>query len=72
MLHLSYVRSPLIPLPDSKKKNLTRDAVFRRVDIEEDEVTRDEQHSAYKWIKEPTEDLHPYLREMITRSGIFE
>ena len=45
--------------------------VFCRVDIEDDAVKMDDQHSAYKWITEATEDLHPYLKEMIQKAEIF-
>jgi colanic acid biosynthesis protein WcaH len=45
--------------------------VFCRVEVEDDAVKMDDQHSAYKWITEPTEDLHPYLKEMIEKAGIF-
>ncbi len=31
-----------------------------------------QEHSEYKWINEPTGDLHPYLQEMITESNIFK
>jgi hypothetical protein len=30
-----------------------------------------QEHSDYKWINEPTADLHPYLVEMIKESKIF-
>ena len=46
--------------------------VFCRVEVEDDKVKMDAQHSAYKWITEATEDLHQYLNEMITKSGIYE
>ena len=43
--------------------------VFCRVDVENYQVKMDDQHSAYKWITEVTEDLHenlrPYLKVMI-------
>jgi len=31
-----------------------------------------QEHSEYKWITEPTMDLHPYLQEMIKKSKIFK
>ena len=45
--------------------------VYCRVDANNNEVKMDDQHSAYKWITEATEDLHPYLKEMIEKAEIF-
>jgi len=45
--------------------------VFCRVDVEGDDVKMDDQHSAFKWITEIHEDLHPYLKEMIEKAEIF-
>ena len=45
--------------------------VFCRVDVENNQVKMNGQHSAYRWITEATEDLHPYLKEMIKKAEIF-
>jgi len=51
--------------------NMQTVTVFCRVDVENDQVKMDDQHSAYRWITEATEDLHPYLEEMIEKAEIF-
>jgi len=51
--------------------NMQTVTVFCRVDVEKGRVKMDDQHSAYKWITEVTEDLHPYLKEMISKAEIF-
>ena len=44
---------------------------FYRVDVASDDVKMNDEHSDYTWITENTGDLHPFIREMIARSGIF-
>ena len=46
-------------------------ATFYRVDVASGDVEMNDEHSDYTWITETTEDLHPFIREMITRSEIF-
>lgn len=46
-------------------------SIFFRADAENDDVRLDAQHSAFKWISEPSEELHPYLKQMIKKSKIF-
>jgi len=46
--------------------------VFYRVDVEDDQVKMNEEHSAYKWISEATNDLHPFLKRMIEESKVFK
>jgi hypothetical protein len=31
-----------------------------------------QERSDYKWLNQPTKDLHPYLQEMIKKSKIFK
>jgi colanic acid biosynthesis protein WcaH len=47
-------------------------SIFFRAEAENDDVILDAQHRAFKWISRPPEDLHPYLRQMIKESRIFE
>ena len=44
---------------------------FYRVDVVNGDVEMNDEHSDYRWIAGDTGDLHPFVREMITRSGIF-
>ena len=44
---------------------------FYRVDVASGDVEMNDEHSDHRWITETTGDLHPFIREMITRSGIF-
>ena len=46
--------------------------VFYRVDVDGDQVKMNEEHSAYKWISEATNDLHPFLKKMIEKSKVFK
>jgi len=42
-----------------------------RVDVASGDVEMNDEHSDYKWIAGNTEDLHPFVTEMMERSGIF-
>jgi len=44
---------------------------YYRVEVDSDKVKLDEQHRDHRWINTMEDDLHPYLVEMITKSGIF-
>ena len=44
---------------------------FYRVDVASGDVEMNDEHSDYRWITGETEDLHPFIREMIARSEIF-
>jgi len=44
--------------------------IFYRVDVDNDNVKMNEEHKAYRWISQVTDDLHPYLKEMIKQSEI--
>lgn len=44
---------------------------FFRADVEDDGVRLNDEHRDHRWISESTEDLHPYIREMIEEAGIF-
>lgn len=44
---------------------------FYRVDVASGDVEMNDEHSGYTWITETTGDLHPFIREMTARSGIF-
>lgn len=46
--------------------------VFYRVDVDGDQVKMNDEHSAYKWISEATNDLHPFLKRMIEESEVFK
>ncbi len=39
--------------------------IIHKVDVLSDEVTLNSEHQAYKWISAISEDLHPYVKEMI-------
>ena len=45
---------------------------YYRAEVDGRDVILNQEHSEYKWINQPTKDLHPYLQEMITKSKIFE
>jgi ADP-ribose pyrophosphatase YjhB (NUDIX family) len=45
---------------------------YSHAEVDTREVVMNQEHSDYKWIKEPTKDLHPYLLEMIKESNIFK
>ena len=46
--------------------------VFFRVDVANDEVKMNYEHSATKWISHFTKDMHPYIIKMINESQIFK
>jgi hypothetical protein len=41
------------------------------VDVASGDVEMNDEHSDHRWITETTGDLHPFVTEMIKRSGIF-
>jgi hypothetical protein len=43
---------------------------FYRVDVAGGDVEMNDEHSRYRWATSPS-GLHPYVAEMIERSGIF-
>lgn len=45
--------------------------VYFRVDVENDNITLDEQHSEVRWITETEEFLHPFVKHMIKEADIF-
>ena len=45
---------------------------YYRAEVDGRDVIMNQEHSEYKWITEPTKDLHPYLVEMIKESKIFK
>lgn len=45
---------------------------FYHIEVPDDKVKINDEHRDPKWVTEPPRDLHPYLKKMITRSGIFE
>ncbi len=44
--------------------------VYYHIEAADDDVEMNDEHSAYRWITEISEDLHPYLKEMIEESGV--
>jgi ADP-ribose pyrophosphatase YjhB (NUDIX family) len=52
--------------------NIQTITIFHRVDVANDDVKMNDEHRDYKWISEVTDDLHPYLKEMIEQSEIFD
>jgi colanic acid biosynthesis protein WcaH len=46
-------------------------SIFFRVDVDNDNLKLDEQHTKFKWITEIDESLHPFVKDMITKSNIF-
>ena len=46
--------------------------IFHRVDVADDDVRMNEEHRAFKWISDLDNKLHPYLKEMIKKSEIFD
>ena len=45
---------------------------FFRVDVAGDVVRMDDEHDEYMWVSELPDDVHPLVREMAERAGIFE
>ncbi len=45
--------------------------VLYRVEVTNDLVRMNEEHSRYKWVSEASEELHKYVKEMIERAEIF-
>jgi colanic acid biosynthesis protein WcaH len=45
---------------------------YFKAGVKSRDVILNEEHSEYKWINQPTKDLHPYLQEMIKESKIFK
>lgn len=45
--------------------------IIHKVDVSNDDVTLNSEHQAYKWISAISEDLHPYVKEMIRIGCIF-
>jgi len=46
--------------------------IFHRVDVANDDVRMNEEHGAFKWISNLNNNIHPYLKEMIKKSEIFD
>ena len=46
--------------------------IFHRVDVAADDVRMNEEHRAFKWISDLDNKLHPYLKEMVKKSEIFD
>lgn len=46
--------------------------IFHRVDVTNDDIRMNEEHRAFKWISNLNNNLHPYLKEMIKKSEIFD
>jgi colanic acid biosynthesis protein WcaH len=44
---------------------------FFRVDVTDDNVKLNNEHSAHKWVDKISDDLHPFVRQMIEESEIF-
>ena len=53
----------------SNHHNIT---IFYHIDVNNDNVKMNEEHEAYKWISKVTNDLHPYIKEMIKEAKILE
>ena len=45
---------------------------FFRVDVTGDVVRMDDEHNEYMWVSELPDGVHPLVREMAERAGIFE
>ena len=45
--------------------------VYFKVTVGSYDIKMDAQHNDFLWISKVTDDLHPYVREMITQSNIF-
>ena len=43
-----------------------------RVEVYTDKVKPDKQHRDHRWINKMEDDLHPYIKEMVTNAKIFE
>jgi len=43
-------------------------SVFFHIEVEDEKVKLNEEHSAYKWFSELPKDAHPYLKSMITQT----
>ncbi len=44
---------------------------FFRVDVEDDAVVLNDEHSDFRWVSSVNDELHPYLIQMINESKIF-
>jgi colanic acid biosynthesis protein WcaH len=47
-------------------------STFFRVDVADDSVRLNNEHSVYRWVDKITDDLHPFVRQMIEESEIFK
>ena len=47
-------------------------STFFRVDVADDNVRLNNEHSAHMWVDKITDDLHPFVRQMIEESEIFK
>ena len=45
---------------------------IHRVDVVGSEVRMDDEHDEYMWVSELLDDIHPLVREMAERTGVFE
>ncbi len=45
---------------------------FFRVEVDDDSVVLNEEHSDYRWISSVNDELHPFLVQMIEESNIFQ
>jgi len=43
-------------------------SVFFHIEVEDEKVQLNEEHSAYKWFSKLPKDAHPYLKTMITQT----
>lgn len=45
---------------------------YYKVTVPTDNVTLNNEHRDHKWLTKSTQDLHPYIHEMITSANIFD
>lgn len=46
-------------------------STFFRADVSDDKIKLNDEHREYKWVSKITDDLHPYLKQIIKEAHIF-
>jgi len=44
---------------------------YYKVEVDSDNVKMNDEHRNYEWYHKTRTDLHPYLKDMIKKAGIF-
>ena len=68
---VNYYRMKSVIVHNPRAPEIHTVTAFYRVDVVSGDVEMNDEHCDYRWITGDAEDLHPFVREMITRSEIF-